>query len=105
MRFTEANTVEKIILDAVTSRPTGGYVSGPDLPRQCGAVMVESWRRIDPDAERRELVRWRVPGERDLREAGPSDVRPERLLFRHGGPAVSVWLNPHAHRHVGAVAR
>jgi hypothetical protein len=45
MRFTEANTVEKMILDAVTSPPMWLYVSGPDLPRQCSEVMVESWVR------------------------------------------------------------
>jgi type I restriction enzyme R subunit len=50
MTFTESNTVEQMILDAVTK--TGGseavgweYVPGSQLPRQSGEVMVESWVR------------------------------------------------------------
>jgi type I restriction enzyme R subunit len=49
MTFNEANTVEQMILDAATSH--GGlekrwsYVFGPQLPRQCDEVMVESWVR------------------------------------------------------------
>ena len=49
MTFTEANTVEQMILDAATKR--GGtetkwtYVFGPELPRQNNDVMVESWVR------------------------------------------------------------
>ena len=70
MTFTEANTVEQMILDAVTGRggarrsairedaagyreslgtefrpPFWDYLPGPQLPRQPGDVMVESWVR------------------------------------------------------------
>jgi len=42
--FTEANTVEQLIIDAAVH---GGwkYVPGPQLPRQNNEVMVESWVR------------------------------------------------------------
>ena len=49
MTFTEANTVEQMILDAASKRggtePKWTYVSGPELPRQNDDVMVESWVR------------------------------------------------------------
>lgn len=49
MSFTEANTVEQMILDAVSKRAgpqtKWTYVFGPELPRQNGDVMVESWVR------------------------------------------------------------
>jgi type I restriction enzyme R subunit len=49
MTFTESNTVEQMILDAASKRGTTGtnwsYVYGPELPRQNGDVMVESWLR------------------------------------------------------------
>ncbi len=53
MRFTESNTVEQMILDAV-AKPGGAsasdaarweYMPGPQVPRQGGEVMVESWVR------------------------------------------------------------
>ena len=56
--FNESNTVEQMILDAASKRgSTGtnwGYVSGPELPRRNGEVMVESWLReslinLNPD--------------------------------------------------------
>lgn len=47
--FTESNTVEQMILDAVVTRVSARaqweYVPGPDLPRQPGDVMVEPWVR------------------------------------------------------------
>ncbi len=62
-------------------------------------------RGQDAHAQRRDLVRRRLPGQRDLREASAGHVRAERLLVRHRGPPVPLRLHPHAHRHVGAVAR
>src|SRR6266851_5045291 len=60
MSFTESNTVEQMILDAIAR--VGGttvgdhwnYFPGPQLPRQCREVMVESWVRealirLNPD--------------------------------------------------------
>lgn len=49
MNFTESNTVEQMILDAVKG-PGGApekwdYVPGPQLPRQSSEVMVELWVR------------------------------------------------------------
>ena len=38
-------------------------------------------------------------------KASPGHVRAERLLLCHRGQAVPLRLHPHAHRHVGAVAR
>ncbi len=47
--FNEANTVEQMILDAATkligTEAIWTYVFGPQLPRQTGDVMVESWVR------------------------------------------------------------
>ena len=62
-------------------------------------------RGQDAHAQRGDVVRRRVPDQRDLREAGAGHVRAERLLLRHRGQAVPLRLHPHAHRHVGAVAR
>jgi type I restriction enzyme R subunit len=53
MSFNESNTVEQMILDAAlkdlwsaaASEPRWEYVPGPQLPRQIGDVMVESWVR------------------------------------------------------------
>src|ERR1700686_2006785 len=49
MSFTEANTVEQMILDAVSKKGSIGanwsYVYGPELPCQSGDVMVEAWLR------------------------------------------------------------
>ncbi len=51
MRFTELNTVEQMILDAVCADPANAvglswcYLPGPELPRQCDEVMVEPWVR------------------------------------------------------------
>jgi hypothetical protein len=41
MTFTEANTVEQMILDACRN-PGWKYVAGPELPRGIGDVFVES---------------------------------------------------------------
>jgi type I restriction enzyme R subunit len=56
MSFTESNSVEQMILDAVslTSGGSGGalrslkweYMPASDVPRQLGSVMVESWLRF-----------------------------------------------------------
>lgn len=47
--FTEANTVEQLILDAAYKRggteTSWNYVSGTEIPRQNDDVMVESWVR------------------------------------------------------------
>lgn len=47
--FTESNTVEQMIVDAVGARGSAGspwaYVPGMELPRQLGDVMVEPWLR------------------------------------------------------------
>ena len=47
--FNESNTVEQMILDAVTkhsgTEATWTYLFGPQLPRQSTEVMVESWVR------------------------------------------------------------
>jgi type I restriction enzyme R subunit len=47
--FTESNTVEQMILDAVGKQETlkhgWSYVPGPQLPRQNNEVLVESWVR------------------------------------------------------------
>ncbi len=49
MGFTESNTVEQMILDAVSAREIAGspwaYMQGAELPRQLGDVMVEPWLR------------------------------------------------------------
>ena len=49
MSFTESNTVEQMIIDAVSklgvSQKDWTYVFGPELPRQNVDVMVESWVR------------------------------------------------------------
>jgi type I restriction enzyme R subunit len=49
MSFTESNTVEQMILDAVSARESAGspwaYMQGAELPRQLGDVMVEPWLR------------------------------------------------------------
>jgi type I restriction enzyme R subunit len=49
MSFTEANTVEQMILDAATQLGSAAekwdYVPGPQLPRQTQDVMVEPWVR------------------------------------------------------------
>lgn len=48
MSFTESNTVEQMILDAVSARDAGSpwaYVPGAEVPRQLGDVMVEPWLR------------------------------------------------------------
>ena len=49
MSFNEINTVEQMILDAVTkhsgTEATWTYLFGPQLPRQSTEVMVESWVR------------------------------------------------------------
>ncbi|MEW6198004.1 MAG: type I restriction endonuclease subunit R [Planctomycetota bacterium] len=49
MSFTESNTVEQMILDAISARGSAGspwaYVPGAEVPRQLGDVMVEPWLR------------------------------------------------------------
>lgn len=49
MKFNESNTVEQMILDAIAqgcgNELRWEYLPGPQLPRQNGDVMVESWVR------------------------------------------------------------
>src|ERR1035437_8281090 len=51
MKFAESNSVEQMILAAVSKGTASAvdlcwdYSPGPDLPRQCHEVMVESWVR------------------------------------------------------------
>ena len=51
MKFTESNSVEQMILAAVSKGTASAvdlcwdYSPGPDLPRQCHEVMVEPWVR------------------------------------------------------------
>jgi type I restriction enzyme R subunit len=62
MSFNECNTVEQMVLDALTSRSDGSegrgslggglrppkweYTPATEIPRQHGDVMVESWLRL-----------------------------------------------------------
>jgi type I restriction enzyme R subunit len=45
VQFTEASTVEQMIVDVARGRCAWAFVPGSEIPRDCPEVMVESWVR------------------------------------------------------------
>jgi type I restriction enzyme R subunit len=72
------------------------------VEKRFDVVFLVNWlagghrRSEDAHAQRGDVVRRRVSGERDLREASAGDVRAERLFVRHRGPVVPVRLDQDA---------